>query len=29
MPTGLQFISNHLEEQKVLDVGLGIEKELK
>jgi aspartyl-tRNA(Asn)/glutamyl-tRNA(Gln) amidotransferase subunit A len=29
MPTGLQFISNHLEEQKILDAGLGLEKELK
>ena len=25
MPTGIQFISNHLEEQKILDVGLGLE----
>jgi aspartyl-tRNA(Asn)/glutamyl-tRNA(Gln) amidotransferase subunit A len=29
MPTGLQFISNHLEEQKILDVGYGIETETK
>jgi aspartyl-tRNA(Asn)/glutamyl-tRNA(Gln) amidotransferase subunit A len=28
MPTGIQFISNHLEEQKILDAGLGLEKEL-
>lgn len=28
MPTGIQFISNHLEEQKILDVGSGLEKEL-
>ncbi len=29
MPTGIQFISNHLEEQKILDVGYGLERELK
>ncbi|MDD3475137.1 MAG: Asp-tRNA(Asn)/Glu-tRNA(Gln) amidotransferase subunit GatA [Candidatus Dojkabacteria bacterium] len=29
MPTGIQFISNHLEEQKILNVGYGLEKELK
>ena len=28
MPTGIQFISNHLEEQKILDAGYGLEKEL-
>jgi aspartyl-tRNA(Asn)/glutamyl-tRNA(Gln) amidotransferase subunit A len=28
MPTGIQFISNHLEEQKILDVGYAFEKEL-
>jgi aspartyl-tRNA(Asn)/glutamyl-tRNA(Gln) amidotransferase subunit A len=28
MPTGLQFISNHLEEQKILDVGYRMEKEI-
>jgi aspartyl-tRNA(Asn)/glutamyl-tRNA(Gln) amidotransferase subunit A len=27
MPTGIQFISNHLEEQKILDVGYAFEKE--
>ncbi|MCD4756399.1 Asp-tRNA(Asn)/Glu-tRNA(Gln) amidotransferase subunit GatA [bacterium] len=26
MPTGIQFISNHLEEQKILDLGYGLEK---
>ncbi|MCK9415496.1 MAG: Asp-tRNA(Asn)/Glu-tRNA(Gln) amidotransferase subunit GatA [Candidatus Dojkabacteria bacterium] len=25
MPTGIQFISNHLKEQKILDVGYGLE----
>jgi aspartyl-tRNA(Asn)/glutamyl-tRNA(Gln) amidotransferase subunit A len=28
MPTGIQFISNHLEEQKILDVGYRMEKEI-
>jgi aspartyl-tRNA(Asn)/glutamyl-tRNA(Gln) amidotransferase subunit A len=28
MPTGIQFISNHLEEQSILNVGLALEKEL-
>jgi aspartyl-tRNA(Asn)/glutamyl-tRNA(Gln) amidotransferase subunit A len=28
MPTGIQFISNHLEEQKILDVGYGLEQKL-
>jgi Asp-tRNA(Asn)/Glu-tRNA(Gln) amidotransferase A subunit family amidase len=28
MPTGIQFISNHLEEQKILDAGFALEKEL-
>ena len=28
MPTGIQFISNHLEEQKILDVGYGLERGL-
>jgi aspartyl-tRNA(Asn)/glutamyl-tRNA(Gln) amidotransferase subunit A len=28
MPTGIQFISNHLEEQKILDVGYGLEKNI-
>jgi aspartyl-tRNA(Asn)/glutamyl-tRNA(Gln) amidotransferase subunit A len=28
MPTGIQFISNHLEEQKILDTGYALEKEL-
>jgi aspartyl-tRNA(Asn)/glutamyl-tRNA(Gln) amidotransferase subunit A len=28
MPTGIQLISNHLEEQKILDAGLAIEREL-
>jgi aspartyl-tRNA(Asn)/glutamyl-tRNA(Gln) amidotransferase subunit A len=28
MPTGIQLISNHLEEQKILDAGYALEKEL-
>ena len=28
MPTGIQFISNHLQEQKILDVGYAVEKSL-
>lgn len=28
MPTGIQFISNHLQEQMILDAGYGLEKEL-
>jgi aspartyl-tRNA(Asn)/glutamyl-tRNA(Gln) amidotransferase subunit A len=28
MPTGIQFISNHLQEQKILDAGLGLERAL-
>ena len=27
MPTGIQFISNHLEEQKILNLGYGLERE--
>ena len=28
MPTGIQIIGNHLDEQKILDIGLGLEKAL-
>jgi aspartyl-tRNA(Asn)/glutamyl-tRNA(Gln) amidotransferase subunit A len=28
LPTGIQFISNHLEEQKILDIGYAFEKEI-
>jgi aspartyl-tRNA(Asn)/glutamyl-tRNA(Gln) amidotransferase subunit A len=28
MPTGIQFIGNHLQEQKILDVGYGLEKSI-
>jgi Asp-tRNA(Asn)/Glu-tRNA(Gln) amidotransferase A subunit family amidase len=28
MPTGIQFIAQHLDEQKVLDLGYTVEKEL-